>query len=218
MGSNIPKIGVDDIAGCYLGSNEIEKIYLGENVIYAKSSPTPPHLTGVTLHGSCTNTNGVLGNFASDSYATIDTPFAPSGASWEIVIAFNITYIASYQGIMTGLGSSNYIAPAFCSNNFIKFYAGDGSSWSILDSQTYSSIDVGDNKFKITYASGTYTMFKWINSDWSLAGQYTGGSPIADGGTFVLGNNRGTGSPIRGTINLSECYIKIDNQLWWTGT
>lgn len=38
MESNIPKIGTNDIVGCYLGSTEVEKIYLGSNIIYEKGS------------------------------------------------------------------------------------------------------------------------------------------------------------------------------------
>lgn len=44
MGSNMPKIGTSDIAGCYLGNTEIEKVYLGGNVIYEKQSEGSPDI------------------------------------------------------------------------------------------------------------------------------------------------------------------------------
>lgn len=47
MGSNIPKIGASDIAGCYIGDTEIEKIYLGSNIIYEKS--VTPTVNGMSI-------------------------------------------------------------------------------------------------------------------------------------------------------------------------
>lgn len=160
---------------------------------------------------------GVVSGFSSSNYLTLGT-FSPQGNTWEYYIKFTTGSSTSAQGLSTCVGSSNGCSPFYIDNgNLIAFLSSNGNSWNIASSETIMSISANTTyKMKAEYTGTAYNWYLWQNNAWILVKTISNSTPCYDGLTMLLGNNRGQNNPFGGTIDLSETYITIGGNTWWT--
>lgn len=177
--------------------------------------------------GCFIDSNSVVSGFSLRNFVQPTSGFYPNyyeGQPFEMGVKLNATALS---GIQTFVGSGDGVD--FCgilmqfSNNKLRIGAtNNGTSWNIVNlpagTNTYS-IDT-DYWFKFEY-TGT----KYIASYSTDGETYTPDIEIKNSTapsirSCALGNNlHGTGlqAPLKGTIDLKECYIKINNETVWQG-
>lgn len=160
---------------------------------------------------------GVASGFSSSNYLTLGT-FSPQGNTWEYYIKFTTGSSTSAQGLSTCVGSSDGCSPFYIdSGNLVAFLSSNGSNWDIASAETVMSIATNTTyKMKAEYTGTAYNWYIWQNNAWSLVKTISNSAPCYDGLTMLLGNNRGQNNPFDGTIDLSETYITIGGNTWWT--
>lgn len=193
------------------------------------------YLAGSNLHGKITNadivgnvsitTTGIASGFSSRNAiqlkSTLDTALP-----WELQLKFNTSNVTTRQKLNGCVNSVDY--------NFPTVELGrDGNAKFVIDiSSNGSSWDISDT-------AGTYTIlpntYYWIRYGWTGTVYYLDYS--LDGITFTrdievtssvaaykslyymgIGNDMWSSSsqaPFLGLIDLSESYIKINDQMWW---
>lgn len=233
MGSNIPKIGTSDIVGCYVGDTEIEKVYLGDSIIYEKSV-TPTELIGYTTVGTITDNGGLISNFSATNYAVLPERFDPQGEPFEINIRLHIHSDPS-NGYYNILGSDNSSwTPAFFRRNVdqygsnLKTIGGDRNGYSYW----YTS---GDGNFAsyLSYpADINYNLTGSGTSLYLIKVDINGVTAINKNQTvtyatdsmpsllFRLGASSGSYSKYltgNNYIDLNHCYINKSGVRWWSG-
>ena len=89
------KFGTNEITGAYLGSNNIDKIYCGTNLVFYKTTPSAFILQNAEVIGTLTENNGEYSGFTTDDYIKWLNDFRPRQNTWEISFGFKLNSIAS---------------------------------------------------------------------------------------------------------------------------
>lgn len=191
---------------------------------------------GVTLTGtSVTLTNGVLSNFADNSYAMLPIVFGTMDKPWEAVSRFVVTSLTGkvYNGALYGgVGPSNGWTPMYLSgtvNNIPYILAflnnvGWAVSWDSTDYASISNLagavyELNTEKLiKTAWDGNTYTMSEVDGNAWRASASKTSSTPVNGRNLPIqMGTNRGYTQPLRGSIDLNYCYIRYDGKLLWEG-
>ena len=184
----------------------------------------------VEVVGSPVVNNGVLSGFSTSNYVKLPQIFNPGSSTWEIVIPFSVDNFDTEQSIfmscIEGSNPNRYLLLAVEPNTgeIRCYYNYEQTNW-----QTTGSFGAEN-----TISAGKKY---WVKVEYD--GTHLKGSLSTDGDDYTLCLNEeiavpATAStnnittlglyaanektlPLNGSIDLKECYIKIDNELWWSG-
>ena len=184
----------------------------------------------VEIVGSPVVNNGVVSGFSTSSYVKLPQIFNPGPSTWEIVIPFSVDNFDTEQSIfmscIEGSNTNRYLLLAVEPNTgeIRCYYNYEQTNW-----QTTGSFGAEN-----TISAGKKY---WVKVEYD--GTHLKGSLSTDGDDYTLCLNEeiavpATAStnnittlglyaanektmPLNGSIDLKECYIKIDNELWWSG-
>lgn len=177
--------------------------------------------TGVKLVGATVKLDkGVLRDFSGVSYALIDSDFSPENAPIEAVIDFTMPDVqVANAGLMGGLGGGDGFTPFYIvGSSAVGYLSTSGKAWDVA-----SSLPIGlplkpkdTYRVKCEWDGNEYIWFVW-RGHWIVLKRLPSKFLVAGGLKLQLGTNRGHNSAFPGTIDLSKCYIKVGNKLWWEG-
>lgn len=184
----------------------------------------------VSLVGAPVVDNGVISGFSTSNYVKLPQIFNPGSSTWEIVIPFSVDNFDTEQSIfmscIEGSNPNRYLLLAVEPNTgeIRCYYNYEQTNW-----QTTGSFGAEN-----TISAGKKY---WVKVEYD--GTHLKGSLSTDGDDYTLCLNEeiavpATAStnnittlglyaanektmPLNGSIDLKECYIKIDNELWWSG-
>ena len=162
--------------------------------------------------------------FSDTSYLTTTNYFNNATQSFEAVICFIAgPNTALNRGLIdTGDELSNNINVRLTlPNNKLRFrVSADGSPTYVIDILGTSTLSVNGTYYaKIAYDSSTgYALYLSNNGvNWTSEGtDATTTAPYNSAADIVLGDNSSTDVSFDGSINLSECYIKVNGSTVWT--
>lgn len=231
---NVP--GSDTITATNTSSDAIS---LGDKVWINSSnnsySLVPYYVYGYnnfTVEGSPTinQSTGVVNNFGSDSWLTLPEVFNPGSNTWEVMfkVVTGTVENESHWVIGTGIWGTDFQGFTLGYEPFSKlcFYLSEsGESWDIAG-YTEGETTLLDNTlyyFKLQFTGTEYILsLSTDGTNWNTEATvesstpiYVSQSPLAIGSN--LWNNEANTTYWDGSIDLSESYIKINNQVWWTG-
>lgn len=180
--------------------------------------------------------NGLVSNFSASNYLTLPKAFSPNDA-WEILFKVNVGSISDYQTILASVASSTS-APteskgtigAFggihllinSAYKLILYLSSINTSWNILNGSLGSSIlTVGtDYWVKLVFTGTQYILY--LSTTGEFSGEETNEININSTTSlypryYMIGLN-GTDSKKYwgGSIDLSQSYIKIGDEIWWS--
>lgn len=184
----------------------------------------------VEIVGSPVVNNGVLSGFSTSNYVKLPQIFNPGSSTWEIVIPFSVDNFDTEQSIfmscIEGSNTNRYLLLAVEPNTgeIRCYYNYEQTNW-----QTTGSFGAEN-----TISAGKKY---WVKVEYD--GTHLKGSLSTDGDDYTLCLNEEIAAPatastnnittlglyaanektlpLNGSIDLKECYIKIDNELWWSG-
>lgn len=184
----------------------------------------------VEIVGSPVVNNGVLSGFSTSNYVKLPQIFNPGSSTWEIVIPFSVDNFDTEQSIfmscIEGSNPNRYLLLAVEPNTgeIRCYYNYEQTNW-----QTTGSFGAEN-----TISAGKKY---WVKVEYD--GTHLKGSLSTDGDDYTLCLNEEIAAPatastnnittlglyaanektlpLNGSIDLKECYIKIDNELWWSG-
>jgi len=203
--------------------NYIAQLY--EDDPTANYFPQPYTEANYIKEGTLTDNDGILSGFSSSDYAKLPQIFDPvDSTNWEQQWKFTTgNDVSSTQRLQTT--PDNYQGQTLLLfGNKMGWYATSNNysySWDIADGNS--------NKAGSFLANTTY----WLRVKFD-GSQYTI-SQSTDGETFTniitVSSSAKTRSnavftigygcysyPFYGSVDMNECYIKVDDQIWWQGT
>lgn len=178
-------------------------------------------MRNITTIGSLKITDGVASGFSTTKYILLPQVFDVSGGQdWEMVFKFTTgDDVTSQCGIASGLTNQYFnwcIQDGKTQNN-----VGDGTNWLVSGDKTFGSTEISPNTtywIKVNF-NGTYvrlylsTNGSTYNLDWTFITSKA--IPACD---VVLGQGRALSTTnVPASIDLEECYIKINDKVWWNG-
>ena len=185
--------------------------------------------SNINVIGELTNEKGVLSGFSASNYASMNTltSFNNSVGSnpWEMVYKFNINELPSegtVQSLIGGNGGTYIMDLLLNPNGTIRLaLSSNGSSYDIFDSSTTYAFEANkDYWVKLQFTGTQYILSYSENGE-----EYTSDLTIESNAVLeptddliYLGCRGNLGNPFAGSIDLNECYIKINGLEWWEGT
>ncbi len=177
------------------------------------------------INGTKINT-GILQGFAANKYAVLPDVFSPNSYSWEIVVkAFYIANSNNTQWLISPDSTAAFGNILFGINKSGKLYlliGSNNSSWDIANTTGNTVLISKTNYyFKMEFTGNLYNLYystdgqTWIN-DLSISSS----SIIYQEQGLALGLevfNKGNDTYFLGNIDLTESYIKINDEVWWIG-
>jgi hypothetical protein len=234
MGSNIPKIGTSDIVRCYLGDTEIEKVYLGSNIIYEKSvTPTEKTYTwNYQLVGSSKYQvhveDQVISNLTYYSYIKLPNKFGVVNPNTlEAVFYFNTGDLSTWGGLdfglsllATGNGSSPSISMRVYKSNMYAFWnmKNTSSSFKSKSSPNNSIADNTNYKMLMNYDKSTgNAAIELYNIDKDIS-VYSGtisvgNAYLSSADNLIVGVSDNYPAVNGMSIDLNKSYIKVNGAL-----
>lgn len=182
----------------------------------------------VTPVGSPTISNGMVSGISSKNYLKIIPDEFPTNTanSWEMVFKWThaggserqafFAQTAGYETILavdgddTSIGVNLIISNAQNDNYLVNIKSPTGC---IENGKTYW--------VKAEFTGSQYKLWLSTNgTNWVLQGSVATNTKASIRGNWTLGihNESGYYYPFLGTIDLKHSYMKINGQLWWTGT
>ena len=167
----------------------------------------------VTIVGSPTINRGVASNFTTANY--LMTPKSinlNSVNTWELVIAFT-----GNKGSLLQQKTNTPNVVGICYNGFAVRLDGN-STWTWLVENLEND---GNTKYwhKLIFNGSSYIAYRSTDGvEYTQVGILnTTTKVISNTQPFTIGINDVLTDPFGGSIDLPNCYIKINNQVWWQG-
>lgn len=208
--------------------------YTSPNMIKLLAPSGETYLTSVrklvyNVVGSPTIIDNVASGFSSSNYVTIDTPKFSEADTWEI-----FTKITTRSDVTTGqylyqISKTSYdngrygIVVTSGATQTIPSLSFNGSAWA-SDSDFTSVVN---NNYTLEANTTYYTKLSFDgncyrleisknNIDWDVAFEGYTTTKVCSGLTYTrLGSYNNNSSYFRGSIDLNESYIKLDNKIVW---
>lgn len=159
--------------------------------------------------------------FSASQYLTLPTPFKPDSNNWEVLFKFTTgTDITSNQFVV---GGSDVNAPHFhikLTESKIAIDIGNGSSWQASVLKGSSTLLINTEYWtKLIFDGSQYSLYLSTDGEtYNLENTFISSTPIGNMTITKIGVPRSNAEPFLGSIDLSQSHIKINNELWWTGT
>ncbi len=182
------------------------------------------HYDNFTVIGSPTiSQNGILSDITTSNYLRLPNNFNSGNNSWEMLFKIKTSSdITTEQSWIGSSNKTNFTYPLWrLRNEYICLYlSSDGSNWDI--SSKAQTFQVSANTWywvKLKFTGSSYESYYSTNGiDYILAYSVSSTSIIYQNQLWNIGcNNWSEGEYLQwlGIIDLSESYIKINNEFWW---
>lgn len=195
-----------------------ENVY--DNKHYAITRRYVAHKAGDFLKGNYTivgsptiTSDGVVSGFSTSNYLlTPNSVNLNSVNSWEIVIRAK----HNSGSLLQQHSSAPYTIALQCGMMLVNL---SGSAWTVVYENTAGLITGNWYYIRATFNGASYRFERAED-----AGEYVvlatlenSTKIISNNQPFILGINDVHTDPFKGSIDLSQSYIKINGQYWWTG-
>lgn len=215
-GSNRPFLGSMDLSECYIKSNGEYLWNPYKRCKYDYNFTTVGTLNISNEDGTCE-----VSGFSTSAGCVIEDSFAPvSGDTWamdfKVRTGSNVStrqqilggVNASYDGIEFGVDGAKWIC-----------WLGTGSSYDLASEKkgTYTVMANTDYWFRVTYDGENYTFYYSTDGVEYIQDIQVASTSIIKSGVKSIGFDKSQSSnPWLGSIDLTQSYIKINGELWWS--
>lgn len=182
-------------------------------------------LPNVDIFGdSVTIKNGIASGFTTSSFI-ITRPqtiikYTPNASSWELVWKINFT-LGAQQTIWACGNTGYYSRLRINTAGKLLFQGGNSSSSYNVFNITGTSTLVGGTNYwiKAEFTGSAYNLYSSTDGQtWTLEGTKASTTKITYGGAEIIGMDYGnTDYPLLSSLDLKECYYKIDGEYFWRG-
>lgn len=191
--------------------------------VFKKKRPPVLQYTGdYTKVGSPTITDNVVSGFSASNYLKLPQTFNPSSKTWEwsfkLTMGSDVSTTAYILGCTDTSGSHGAMF-GMVYGKFTCWLSANGTSWNIVTDGTTTTVLVAGETY--------YVKFGWTGSEYYIdlstngidyEREYTLTSTTAvHSSAFNIGSAWHLRNPFKGSIDLTESYIKVDGEYWWRG-
>jgi len=171
-----------------------------------------------TIIGTLNDNMGIISGFSDTDHLLLPNTLSTGDNNWEIVLKIKpVDTSTGGQDIAGYVGTTGGLSFYLSVDGELSYHVGNSSTWVIEPIFGYCNM----NEWiwlKAKYENGTYyaytsndgtnyNLIQSISNTWKLQPGQMWIGDFATGGTHWF----------NGSVDLSECYIKINNKLWWTG-
>ena len=173
------------------------------------------------IYGTPTINDGIVSNFGTNDYITLSKSFKTQSNPWEI--KFNITTgndVSTKQRILNSSTDYSGIMVMIKNGHFYIVASSNGTSWNLIDNYGTYSVSTNTNYYiKIYFDNSKYVLQYSLNDN-----EFTDDIVVNSSDTmkdsqysYFIGRSENNSyvDPFLGSIDLTKCYIKVNNKLVW---
>lgn len=178
-----------------------------------------------SIYGNLPINNGVASSFSASNYIIVPRQFNVQGKTWELGFKIrtgsNVTTIQCLCGsgssasnadpVSIAIGNSKFRIDELCASTTTTIISNSGvtGSYTVLPNTDYwVRFTFNGSRYELSYSLDgvDFVVDSYVNSTTSIYTQW-----------LALGRQQGKDSEYQflGSMDLKECYIKINGQLWW---
>jgi hypothetical protein len=211
----------DSGRGVFIGSKNTNCLTYTPKHVDVELNPLNANVTGTWG----VIADGVAKGFTTANYLTLPEVFNPESNPWEVVVKFTTgTNVTTEAMLLSANGNAYRHVHLFIKDSKLSVsLSSNGSSWNLGTIQSTNFLEVNKTYYaKVNFTGSDYNMYYSLDGDdYNLIGTITNSTPIyANPLTQSIGLNKhssGAGSPFLGSIDLSQSYININGERWWSG-
>lgn len=188
------------------------------------------YLAGSNYHGKLNNgevfgetnitSTGVVTNFDANNYIKLFDKFNPENNSWEIMFKCYCTTNSVNQYCIGSTNGDNGVLIDFTSSGVVNLWlSSNGSTWDIASNIHTNNVSYplnSDFYVRLTFDGSQYVLEESLDKEtWTTASLVTSSTPIHPCVFYIGAAWDKATAYLRGKIDLSESYIKINNTIWW---
>ena len=200
---------------------DYNKAYVLKRKEYWKYGTEP----NVTVVGSPTIDNGVVSGFSASNYLTTTDSFSPQGNYWEMVFVFTTCENTSATQVLVDSNNGLSYRPVglYIANSKMKIVLSSSTSSNNIVNDFEGTKTINPNTkyyYKLEFDGSSYTGSVSLDGLlWETDAVINSSVSVLSGYPFILGEhtNKTYSQPFKGSIDLTQSYIKINNKLWWKG-
>ena len=168
-----------------------------------------------TINGSVKNIGYTFSNFSSSNYLTLQERFNPVNKPWEFVTKFNLTSIT--DGHFIGYIGSGLFSVSVWEGKVCFCTSTVTNSWDICELASESTISTSvDYWVKAEFTGSAYNLYLSTDGiEYKLEASQESTRIATFPETTCIGCGGWNSSNLKGFMDLSETYIKIDGEIWW---
>ena len=193
--------------------------------VYENTTPESQKRYNIQEVGTLTKNNYVISGFSASNYAKVTKDFDPSSNLWEIVLKVKIPTSSALGIILASSSTTNFYSINIAIDTNYKLcycLSSTGTSWDIADTAlgTTTFTTGSDIYIKAEFTGSAYNFYSSSNGEtWTTESTVTSSLPIAPPtARLALGNAPANSLYYRGSIDLDKTYIKVGNNILWSGT
>lgn len=186
-------------------------------LLYNGKKDASKELNG-TIVGTLNNLDGIISGFTDSSHFVLNDTLDVGTNSWEIQLKVKPTTLSEGQDIAGYVGTTGGLSFYLNSDSYMSLNIGDAGSWRVQP--LFGQVTTLNTWYwlKAVYNNGVYTTYLSTDGINFELGQSITNAWTLQPGNLWLGDFATGGTPwFKGAIDLNECYIKINNQIWWEG-
>lgn len=162
----------------------------------------------------------IASNFTNSDYLQLPEAFKPQNNPWEVVAKVNSNDMSGEQYLF-GSYSSGYLKLGITDGRPVLLLSTNSSSWSIGEITSSRTISAGSWYYiKATFTGSQYILsVSTDGSSYDTVGSVNSSTSVVTYSNTTLGNGNLSygGQRFKGSIDLKECYVKINEVEWWRG-
>ena len=206
--------GIFELGNNSSSSSQYLRGSMNLNKSYIKINSTKYNLqavVGYTVVGSPTISDGVVSGLTTSDYLSLNTAGKISSAdTWEMCFKFG----TSSSGYFLGSNVTDVITYSPTTSGL--YLSSNGSSWDIASNVGTGSALPSDCWLRIKFTGTQYIAeYSLDNVSWVATSVVNSSVKIVNFANLYIG--KWQTSYYRGSIDLNETYIKINNKLWFNG-
>lgn len=228
--STLPLVdaGLHLLDGSVIASGGIYDAFVNYIERLWNDTPASSYTMNVTAVGSPTinTTTGIVSNFTAANYVYPATTVSFSAAAatantWEEVFKFRTTTIGAEQSITGGNGGT-WVHDVLIGTNgtFTLRLSSNGTSYDIFAGAGTHVVTANTDYWVKLEFTGTQYILSYSTNGQDFTPDITVNSVVHIESTpdlSYLGVRGNLGGPLSGSIDLKQCYIRINGVLWWNG-
>lgn len=203
-----------DLNECYIKVNDEYFWKAYKRCIYDYNFTTVGLPSVFTQEGRCT-----VSGFSDSNYLTLLENFDVSdGSTWEKVFKFTTGSDISTAQTIIGCNVDNRGHVVQFSSGKFRLFLSSATSWDIASNTIGSYTVLADTTYyiKLEFTGSAYNLYYSLDGvDYILDITINNSKPLSQD-LMRIGETAGSGQYLLGSIDLSESYIKVNNELWWS--
>lgn len=167
---------------------------------------------------------GVVTNFSSSSFLRLQQAFNPGNSSWEVGLKIKVNDTSNYKGIFHSFKTLNYDPGSFgiaflISNGYFQIdISANGTDWFFYQNSSFLVQTNTTYWIKIGWTGTEYYLdYSTDGTNYTRDISYSSTTPVYSLNNYTnLGAyNAYTPFPFSGDVYLSDCYITVNDLIWW---